>query len=112
MASELAAQFEVLALGDFESAAQVGDLRDRLVSYAADPVVLWVVDDGANQSKGDRGPEVWRPEEPVVSCTYARRWTSIKVAYGLTATTAERVALGQMLECESAEEGRSWSERP
>jgi hypothetical protein len=29
---------------------------DRLVSYAADPAVLWVVDDGANQSKGDRGP--------------------------------------------------------
>jgi hypothetical protein len=71
---------------------------DRLVHYAADPAVLWIVDDGANQAKGDRGPEAWRPPVEAVWCTYARRWVGIKVAYGLTATTAERDALGQMLE--------------
>jgi hypothetical protein len=71
---------------------------DRLVAYAADPAVLWVVDDGANQSKGDRGPDEWRPPSQTVWCTYARRWTSIKVTYGLTATTSERDALGHMLE--------------
>jgi hypothetical protein len=75
-------------------------LPDRRIAYAADPAVLWVVDDGANQSKGDKGPEAWRPKEHNVWCTYARRWTSIKVTYGLTATTPERDALGQMLgEC-------------
>lgn len=71
---------------------------ERRVAYAADQSVLWVVDDGANQSKGDRGPEQWRPKEHGVWCTYAHRWTSIKATYGLTATTAERDALGQMLE--------------
>jgi hypothetical protein len=70
----------------------------RLVAYAADPVVLWVVDDGANQAKGDKGPEAWRPAVRAVWCTYAHRWISIKVTYGLTATTAERDALGQMME--------------
>lgn len=70
----------------------------RRVAYAADQTVLWVVDDGANQSKGDRSPEAWRPKERGVWCTYARRWTSIKTTWGLTAATAERDALGQMLE--------------
>lgn len=70
----------------------------RRITYAADPVVLWVVEDNANQSKGDRGPEQWRPKEHGVWCTYAHRWVSIKVTYGLTATTAERDALGQMME--------------
>jgi hypothetical protein len=71
---------------------------DQLVHYAADPAVLWIVDDGANQAKGDRGPEAWRPTVRGVWCTYARRWVAIKVSYHLTATTAERDALGQMLE--------------
>lgn len=71
---------------------------DRLVAYAADPAILWVVDDGANQSKGDRGPEAWRPKERAVWCTYGQRWLSIKVTYGLTATTAERDAVGQLLQ--------------
>jgi hypothetical protein len=71
---------------------------DRLVRYAADPDVLWVVEDNANQSKGDRGPEQWRPKERGVWCTYAMAWIAIKAKYQLTATTAERDALGQMLE--------------
>lgn len=71
---------------------------DRRIAYAADRGVLWVVDDGANQSKGDRSPDQWRPKEHGVWCTYTHRWTTIKVTYGLTATTAERDALGQMLE--------------
>lgn len=71
---------------------------DRLVRYAADPTVLWIVDDGANQAKADRGPEAWRPAVRGIWCEYARRWVSIKVSYHLTATTPERDALGQMME--------------
>jgi hypothetical protein len=71
---------------------------EQRMAYANDPAVLWAVDDGANQSKGDRGPESWRPEVRDVWCTYASRWVAIKVTYGLTATSAERDALGQMLE--------------
>jgi hypothetical protein len=71
---------------------------DQRARYANDPAVLWVVDDGANQSKGDRSPDVWRPQVRGVWCTYATRWLQIKVTYELTVTTAERDALGQMLE--------------
>ena len=71
---------------------------DQLVTYAADPQALWVVEDNANQSKGDRGPEEWRPKERIVWCRYARAWIETKVRYRLTATTDERDALGQMLE--------------
>jgi uncharacterized protein DUF1524 len=71
---------------------------DRLVAYAADPEVLRVVEDNANQSKGDRGPEAWRPKPHEVWCAYALQWIAIKVKYQLTATAAERDALGQMLD--------------
>jgi hypothetical protein len=71
---------------------------DRLVAYAADPEVLWIVEDNANEAKGDRGPEGWRPAVHDVWCRYGRTWTAIKERYGLTATTAERDALGQMEE--------------
>lgn len=70
----------------------------RRVAYSNDPAVLWAVDASANRQKSDDGPEAWRPSERGVWCTYARRWVAIKVTYGLAATSAERDALGQMLE--------------
>lgn len=95
--TEVDADHVVPLANAWRSGAKAWD-TDRLVHYAADPAVLWIVDDGANQAKGDRGPEEWRPQVQDVWCTYARRWVSIKVTYGLTATTAERDALGSMLE--------------
>jgi len=79
---------------------------DRLVAYAADPAVLWIVDDGQNEAKGDRGPEAWRPPVHDVWCRYATVWLSIKVRYQLTATTAESDALGAMLDT-CPKEGRT-----
>lgn len=69
-------------------------------AYANDLTVLWVVDDGANQAKGDKAPDQWRPAERGVWCTYARRWIAVKTRpeYQLTATSAERDALGEMLD--------------
>jgi hypothetical protein len=77
--------------------ATVNGVPER-VAYAADPAVLWVVDDAQNEGKGDRGPEQWRPPLRDVWCRYARTWVTIKVRYKLTVTTAERDALGAMEE--------------
>lgn len=70
---------------------------DQRAAYANDPTVLWPVSATSNRSKGDRSPDQWRPPSHTIWCTYARRWTSTKLTYRLTITTAERDALGQML---------------
>lgn len=66
--------------------------------YANAAENLWVVSAHSNRAKGDRAPDQWRPTNTTIWCTYATRWISIKVANHLTARTAERDALGQMLE--------------
>jgi 5-methylcytosine-specific restriction endonuclease McrA len=71
---------------------------DQRTTYANDQPDLWVASARSNQSKGDRGPEQWRPPNRSIWCTYARRWVGIKTRWRLTVTTPERDALGQMLD--------------
>ncbi len=66
--------------------------------YANDRAGLWVVSASSNRSKGASSPDRWRPPSQGVWCDYAQRWTSIKVRWALSATTAERDALGRMLD--------------
>jgi hypothetical protein len=71
---------------------------DQRTAFANDQAELWAVSAVSNQSKGDSGPEQWRPPRREVWCEYAQRWVAIKVRWHLTATTFERDALGQMLD--------------
>ncbi len=72
-------------------------------AYANDPGGLLSVDDGANQAKGDKGPEAWRPPNADYRCEYARRWISVKHEWDLTVNTQEKAMLGEMLqECEAS----------
>ncbi len=70
------------------------DERER---YANDPEVLLSVEDNANQSKGDKGPETWKPPNEAEWCDYAERWIQIKGKYDLSVNEQEKAALEQML---------------
>lgn len=65
--------------------------------YANDPEVLLSVEDNANQEKGDKGPEAWKPPNDNEWCDYAERWISIKAKYALSVNEQEKEALDQML---------------
>lgn len=63
------------------------------LSYGAHLIAM---DASANRSKGDRGPEGWRPPRHETWCLYAIVWTEIKGRWNLTATEAEWDALVEM----------------
>ena len=72
-------------------------------AYANAPDVLLSVEDDANQEKGDKGPEAWRPPNEAIWCDYAVRWVGIKSDYGLSVNPEEKDALGEMFDaCEGS----------
>ena len=52
--------------------------------------------DAENESKGDDGPDVWRPPDHAAWCRYALDWDHIKAKWHLSATQAEWNALEMM----------------
>jgi hypothetical protein len=66
-------------------------------AYANDPEVLLSSEAGANRTKGDNGPEAWKPPNRDYWCEYARRWIWIKSDWRLTVNPAEKSALRGML---------------
>jgi hypothetical protein len=73
---------------------------DQKELYANDlsrPAALIAVSASANRSKGDKGPEEWRPANAAYWCGYATDWIQVKSAWGLTATQAEWNALQNLL---------------
>ena len=74
---------------------------DEREAYANAPDVLLSVEDNANQEKGDKGPEAWKPPNEAIWCDYATRWIGIKSDYGLSVNPGEKDALAEMLDtCE------------
>lgn len=66
-------------------------------AYANNPLVLVSADDSLNSSKGDKGPEAWKPPNKASWCLYAVRWVAVKRAWTLTVNPAEKTALTSML---------------
>ena len=66
--------------------------------FANNQAELVVASASSNRSKGADSPDQWRPSNRGSWCAYATGWLGVKVAWELTATTAERDALGQMLD--------------
>ena len=78
------------------SGASAWDEAER-ERYANDPNNLLSVEDNANQEKGDKGPEAWKPPNKAIWCSYAGRWIDVKSGYDLSINPQERAALKQML---------------
>jgi hypothetical protein len=66
-------------------------------AYANDPEVLLSTDAGANRTKGDKGPEAWKPPNHHYWCEYGRRWIWIKSVWDLSVNPNEKTALKEML---------------
>ena len=50
-----------------------------------------------NQQKGDKTPDAWMPPNSGYHCAYGRIYVTVKLAYHLTVTPAERAALTNAL---------------
>ena len=66
--------------------------------FANDQAELVATSSSSNRSKGDSTPDEWRPTRREAWCAYADRYVTVKATYGLSVTTEERDALGQMLD--------------
>ncbi|KAJ5451753.1 hypothetical protein N7491_000935 [Penicillium cf. griseofulvum] len=73
------------------------DQRQALANDLENPQLL-AVTDNVNASKGDKGPEDWKPPLASYYCTYAKMWVKVKSVYDLTITSAEKAALVEMLD--------------
>ncbi len=80
----------------YRSGASEWDEAER-ERYANDPNNLLSVEDNANQEKGDKGPEAWKPPNRAIWCSYAGHWIGVKSDYALTINPQEKAALRQML---------------
>jgi hypothetical protein len=88
----------VVALSDaWQTGAQQLTPRQR-VDLANDPLELLAVDGPTNQSKGDGDAATWLPPNKVYRCTYVARQISVKRAYHLWVTRAERDAMRRVLQ--------------
>ncbi len=93
--------FDVDHLVPLENAFRSGGWRwdvARRRAFANDPSELVVASATSNRTKGSDPPNQWRPPNRDSWCAYATGWVDVKVAWGLSATTEERDALGQMLD--------------
>jgi hypothetical protein len=71
--------------------------QQQRVDYANDPLVLLAVSGPANESKGDRLADRWRPQNVGKWCDYAQRTVAVHTKYHLPVTAPERSALSSML---------------
>lgn len=75
----------------------------RRTQIATDPLNLQATSRSANTSKSDRDASEWLPQ-PGYRCEYVARQVSVKAAYGLWVTAAEKTAMKQVLS--------SWPQQP
>ncbi|MBO2450026.1 HNH endonuclease [Actinomadura barringtoniae] len=86
----------VVALGAAWRSGASTWTQERRVQFANDIDDMLAVDKRANQDKSSKTPDQWKPQRSSW-CSYASRWVGIKKRYGLSVTTQEKAALGEML---------------
>lgn len=73
------------------------DKRHQFANDLTNPQLV-AVSASSNRSKGDQGPDTWKPTEQAEWCAYSTDWIVVKSTYGLTVTKAEHDALDTMLD--------------
>lgn len=87
----------VVALGDaWQKGAQSLTTGERQ-NLANDPLNLIAADGPANQKKGAGDAATWLPKNTSIRCHYVARQVSVKAAYGLWVTEAEKDAMKRVL---------------
>ncbi|WP_449280652.1 HNH endonuclease family protein [Leucobacter sp.] len=87
----------VVALSDAWQKGAQSLAADRRVEFANDPLNLLAVDGPTNNRKGDADAASWLPPQRGFRCEYVARQVSVKAAYGLWVTAAERDAIRRVL---------------
>ena len=80
----------------WQTGAQSLSASARL-SLANDPLNLLAVDGRSNSAKGAGDTATWLPANTAFRCEYVARQVSVKAAYGLWVTAAERDAMARVL---------------
>ena len=85
------------------------DKREEYANYLQGEDHLIAVTQGANRSKGAKGPEEWGPPNLDYWCQYATDWTEVKARWGLTMTKRESAIVMDMLgTCEHPPDLELW----
>jgi hypothetical protein len=71
--------------------------QEQRVALANDPINLFAVDGRSNSQKGAGDTATWLPSAKAFRCTYVAHQVSVKAAYGLWVTPAERDAMQRIL---------------
>ncbi|UEL27150.1 HNH endonuclease family protein [Pseudarthrobacter sp. L1SW] len=87
----------VVALGDAWQKGAQGLTAKQRQSLANDPLNLIAADGPANEEKGAGDAATWLPRNKSFRCHYVARQISVKAAYGLWVTEAEKDAMKRVL---------------
>jgi hypothetical protein len=87
----------VVALGDAWQKGAQGLTAVQRQSLANDPLNLIAADGPANQQKSAGDAATWLPKNKSIRCHYVARQISVKAAYGLWVTEAEKDAMKRVL---------------
>ena len=95
-----ASEIQIDHLVPLHAAWMLGAFRwspELRLAYANDPMVLISASGPANQDKGDRLADSWKPTNRGAWCAYAANTVAIHHKYVLPVTSSERSALKRML---------------
>ena len=72
--------------------------KEEYANYLDVNLHLVAITASVNRSRGEKGPEKWRPPEEVFWCEYALYWSAVKTKWELTMSGEEANAVKEMLD--------------